>query len=482
MCERDDDYDRGAGEISPRRFREAGRRAIDWIGDYLEKTREYPVLPDLREGGLIAKLPGMMPEEGESFDRIEDDFHRLIVPAVTHWNHPRFFAYFSITGSAPGILGELYSAALNTNGMKWITSPASAELEKVVTGWLRDALGLPGEFYGIVADLASTGTLLSLAVARDRATGFRARREGIGRWGEKLVLYTSRESHMSVEKAAALLGLGLDAVRRIETDSRFQIDTVALEEAISRDRAAGKLPFAVVATAGTTATTSVDPIGKIAEIASREELWLHVDAAYAGPAALLDEKRPLFLGWEKADSIVVNPHKWLFVPLDASLLYFRDPESYRHTFSVVPDYLATEEGADDPMDYGFQLGRRFRALKLWFVFRTYGRRGLMESIRRHIRFARRLAERIDDEPGWERTAPTPFSVVCFRHVGEKTEGDREIRNREILETINSGGIAYLSHAVVGGRYSLRIALGNLRTTGEDVNCVWDELKRIAAQS
>lgn len=470
------------GEIPIARFRAAGKRAIDWIGNYLEKTREYPVVPDCREGDLVAELPAAMPEEGESFEAIDEDFRRLIVPRVTHWNHPRFFAYFSITGSAPGILGELYSAALNTNGMKWITSPASAELEKVTTGWLRDALGLPDSFYGIMADLASTGTLLSLAVARERATRFESRSEGLGRWADKLVFYTSMESHMSVDKAAIMLGLGLRSVRRIKTDSRFQMDMDALRNEIRKDRSDGLLPFAVVATLGTTATTSVDPIGEIAALAREEKLWLHVDAAYAGPAAMLPEKRPLFRGWEMADSVVVNPHKWLFVPIDASVLFFRSPESYRHAFSVVPEYLTTDEGADDPMNYGFQLGRRFRALKLWFVFRTYGRRAMEEKIRHHIELAGRLAERIDAEPGWERMAPVPFSTVCFRYKGNLDDREADSLNRAILEEINQSGTAYLSHTAVDGRFTLRITLGNLRTTGDDVDLVWKCLSEAARRS
>ncbi len=470
------------GEIPIDRFREAGRKAVDWIGDYLEKTRDYPVLPDCREGDLIADLPEGMPEEAESLATIEEDFRKLIVPRVTHWNHPRFFAYFSITGSAPGILGELYTAALNTNGMKWITSPASAELEKVTAGWLRGALGLPDSFYGMIADLASTGTLLSLAVARDSATGFAARNDGLGKWADKLVLYTSIESHVSVDKAAVMLGLGLQSVRRIKTDDQFRMDCEALRSEIAKDRAGGRLPFAVVATAGTTATTSVDPISAIADVALEEKLWLHVDAAYAGPAAMLEEKRPLFQGWERADSLVVNPHKWLFTPIDASLLYFRSPEKYRHAFSSIPEYLATDEGADDPMNYGFQLGRRFRSLKLWFVFRTYGRRVMAERIRFHIELAAKLADRIDREPGWERMAPVPFSTVCFRYKGSRSDQEADRLNRSFLEEINRSGEAYLSHTVIRGRFTIRLTLGNLRTTREDVDQVWKSLRNAARRS
>ncbi len=470
------------GEVPIDRFREAGYRAVDWIGDYLEKTREYAVLPDCAEGDLLARLPEEMPEEGESFEAIEKDFRERIVPAVTHWNHPRFFAYFSITGSAPGILGELYSAALNTNGMKWASCPASVELEKRVLQWLARAVGLPGDFSGIVVDLASTATLLSLAVARERACGFRSRKEGFDAKREKLVLYTSRESHVSVEKAAIVLGLGLDAVHAVDTDDEYRLDPAALSAAIDADRAAGRKPFAVVATLGTTVTTSVDPAGAIADIARREQLWFHVDAAYAGPAAMLPEKRLLFDGWERADSIVFNPHKWLFVPIDASALFFRDPRAWRHAFSVVPDYLASDGDADDPMDYGFQLGRRFRALKLWFVLRTYGRRGLVANIRHHIALAADLAGRIDRSARWERVAPVHFSTVCFRFTGGGEGESSDRANREIFDRLNRSGIAHISRAVVGGRFVLRLTFGNLKTTGADVDEVWRALEEMAGRS
>lgn len=470
------------GEIPMEEFRAAGRRAIEWIGNYLEQTRDYPVVPDCREGDLLAELPSAMPEEGVPLEAIEEDFRRLIVPRVTHWNHPRFFAYFSITGSAPGILGELYSAALNTNGMKWITSPASAELEKATTGWLRGAVGLPGDFSGIMADLASTATLISLAVARDRATDFASRADGLGRWADKLVFYSSEQAHMSVDKAAVLLGLGFRSVRQVAVDSDFRMDAAALRDAIRKDRAGGLIPFAVVATAGTTATTSVDPIEEIAGIAAEENLWLHVDAAYAGAAALLDEKRPLFRGWERADSVVMNPHKWLFVPIDASVLFFRSPESYRHAFSVVPDYLASEEGADDPMNYGFQLGRRFRALKLYFVFRAFGRRGMERTVRRHIDMARRLAGRIDAEPGWARAAPVPFSTICFRYEGVPPAEETDAVNRRILDDVNRSGAAFLSPAVLDGRFNLRLTIGNLRTVESDVEAAWEALREAAGRS
>jgi aromatic-L-amino-acid decarboxylase len=471
--------DRESGDIPVEEFLRAGDRALRWIARYLEETRAYPVRSAGAEGDLLAALPARMPEEGEPLERIEEDFVRLVLPHLTHWNHPRFFAYFAISGSMPGILGEIYSAALNTNAMRWITCPASVELEKRMLRWLARSLGIPDSFSGILADAASTSTLLSLAAAREKATDYDCRRRGLAASGAKLRLYASEEAHLSVEKAAILLGIGLDHVVRIPSDMNYRLDAGALRERVRSDRAAGFLPFAVVATAGTTATTSVDPIPEIAAIAEEEGLWLHVDAAYAGAAALLPEKKDLFRGWEKADTIVVNPHKWLFTPIDASAFFFRDPEALRRAFSVVPEYLRTPDEADNPMDYGFQLGRRFRALKLWFVFRAYGRRGIEDRIRHHIRLARAFADWIDGEEEWERLAPAPFSVVCFRSLGPagkaRTEEALAERNRTLLERVNRSGEAYLSHAALKGRTALRLAVGNIRTTRADVDRVRGKL-------
>lgn len=473
------DHNFEPGDLQGSELLRAGDRALRWVADYLDHTRDYPVMANCKEGAVLDALPDSMPEEGESLETIEEDFRTLLLPAVTHWNHPRFFAYFSISASVPGILGELYSAALNTNGMKWITCPASAELEKGTLRWLRDAFGLPGRFDGILADAASTSTLLSLAVAREKITGFSTRLEGWNACARPLRMYASEEAHSSMEKAAILLGVGLNGVRRVPSDHKYRMDTVRLREMIRADRAEGFLPFAVVATAGTTATNSVDPMEEIADIVEKENLWLHVDAAYAGVATLLAEKRELFSGWERADTIVINPHKWLFTPIDASAFFYRDAEAFRHTFSIVPEYLRTEDDADNPMDYGFQLGRRFRSLKLWFVLRAFGRRGLEERIRCHIDLARRFAGWIDSDPEWERLAPTPFSTVCFRFRGAPgtrfTEEELAAKNAAILKRINESGEAYLSHAVLKGRYALRLAIGNIRTTPEDVERVWSSL-------
>lgn len=471
------------GDLPREEFLRAGERAVRWAAAYLEENRSLPVMPVRREGELLEALPEEMPEEGEALERIEADFRDLVLPGVTHWNHPRFFAYFAISGSAPGVLGELYAAALNTNGMKWITCPASAELEKGTLRWLRNGIGLPGEFEGILADAASTSTLLALTAARERATGFRSRSDGIGPEAGRLRLYASEEAHSSVEKAAILIGVGLRGVRRIPSDQNYRMDVEALRGAIREDRESGRIPFAVVATAGTTAVNAVDPLPEIADTAREEKLWMHVDAAYAGSAAFLPEKRDLFRGWERADTVVVNPHKWLFTPIDASAFFFRDAEALRHTFSLVPEYLRTPGEADEPMDYGFQLGRRFRSLKLWFVLRAFGRRGIEDRLRRHIELARAFADRIDADPEWERLAPAPFSTVCFRHrpSGGEDEARLAERNAAILDRVNRSGEAYISHAVLKGRYALRMAIGHIRTTGGDVDAAWNRLRKEAAR-
>lgn len=452
-------------------FRRVAHQAVDWIADYLENARRYPVLPRLKPGELMDALPGCGPEQGEPYEALLADFERVVLPAVTHWNHPGYLAYFACTGSPPAVLGEMLAAALNTNGIHWLTSPAVVELEQVTLGWLRQWLGLPAEFFGEIFDTASVSSLHALAAAREMADP-EARERG-ARPG--LILYCSEQAHSSIEKGALVLGIGRQHIRKIPVDAEFRMRADALEQAIERDRAAGLRPFCIVATAGTTSTTSVDPLEAIADIAERHDLWLHVDAAYAGAAAMLPEKRPLFRGWERAHSIVVNAHKWLFTPLDLSAFYCRRPDVLRRAFSLTPEYLRT---AEDPrainlMDYGVPLGRRFRALKFWFVLRRMGRQGIIEALRAHIGWAQELARWIDEDSRFERVAPVPFSVVCFR----LRAGDEE--NRQLLERINRSGRFFLSHTELNGRYVLRIAIGNLGTTRQDVREAWELIQRTA---
>ncbi len=451
--------------MTPEEFRRAGHEVVDWIADYLASVRDYPVLARVKPGELAGQLPPSAPEQGEPFDAIMADFRRLILPAVTHWNSPRFMAYFSISGSPPGILGEMLAAALNVNGMLWKSCPAATELEQVTLGWLRQWLGLPEEFFGIIYDTASISTMHAVACAREAADpSSRTRGTPAG-----LTMYTSEQAHSSVEKAAIALGIGHDNVRKIKADAEFRMRPGELAAAIEQDQAAGRKPFCVVATVGTTSTSSVDPVPAIADIAARHGLWLHVDGAYGGIAAIVPECRHVLAGAERADSIVVNPHKWMFTPVDLSAFYTRRPDVLRRAFSLVAEYLRTsdDDRALNLMDYGVQLGRRFRSLKLWFIMRTYGRQGVIAVLRRHLAWARELAGWVADDPRFELAAPAPFSLVCFRYRGSDQD------NQRLLDRVNSSGTAFLSHTVLNGRYVLRLAIGHVAATREDVEQAWE---------
>lgn len=406
-------------------------------------------------------------------DAILDDFESLILPGITHWNHPGFMAYFAITASGPGILGEFLTAALNVNGMLWLTSPAATELEQVTLSWLRQWTGLPENWFGIVYDTASISTMHAIAAAREWADPETRTRGG----SRDLVVYTSEQAHSSIEKAAIAIGIGQQNVRKIPVDSEFRMRPEALSEAIVRDRNAGLRPFCVVAAVGTTSTTSIDPVPAIAEIADQNGLWLHVDAAYAGPAAVVPEFRHILAGVDRAQSLVMNPHKWLFTPVDVSAFYTSRPEILRRAYSLVPEYLqsAGHQRAVNYMDYGVQLGRRFRALKLWFVMRYYGREQIAEFIRQQIGWAQELAEMVDQEPMFERVAPTPLSVVCLRYKGS------DLENQELLDAVNATGRIFLSRTLLNGNVVLRLAIGNLRTTRAHVREAWELLCREAAR-
>lgn len=426
-------------------FREDARDAVEWVARYLEGVRDLPVLAQVEPGAVRSRLPESPPERPEPFSAVLRDLDDVLLPGITHWNHPRFFAYFAISGSEPGILAELITAALNLNAMQWRTSPAATELEELALDWLAQLLGLPREWHGHIEDTASISTLAALTAARE-ATGGRA-------------VVASEQAHSSVDKAARLLGLEL---RKTPVDEVFRLRPEAME----LDGAA-----AVVATVGTTSTTSVDPVPAIAERCAEAGVWLHVDAAYAGSAAVCSELRWALEGCERADSLVVNPHKWLFTPVDCSCLYTSRPDDLRAAFSLVPDYLRTTEEATNLNEYGPALGRRFRALKLWAVLRCYGREGLQRVIREHVRLAELFEGWVRDEAGWELCAPRPFSVVCFRREGLDEENER------ILDAVNASGEVFLSSTRLGGRLVLRLAIGNLRTTEDDVRAAWAALRR-----
>jgi aromatic-L-amino-acid decarboxylase len=480
-------------------FRRRGADVIEWIAEYLATTRDYPVLSRVAPGDLGRQLDASGPERPRAWEAILRDLNEKIMPAMTHWNHPRFFAYFANTGSAPGILGAALATALNPNGMLWRTSPAATELEQRVTHWLAEWLGLGGMPFGIINDTASTSSLVALAAAREAVPAY-DRQLGMRSVGA-LRIYASDQAHSSIDKAAAILGLGLDAVCRVPTRDDYAMDAGALAAAIRADQRQGVTPMCVVATAGTTSTTSIDPVAEIAAVCSAEEVWLHVDAAYGGSAAVVPEMRPRFAGWETADSVVINPHKSLFTPMCCSVLYSHRPADIREAFSLVPEYLRSDVGdgrhdsqADAPLDYmnyGVQLGRPFRALTLWMVLSTYGRETLEELVRSHIGYAAELASLIDAHADFERLAPTPLSTVCFRYrKGAGPTGDGcelaavvddkwAAANEALMQRVNEDGMTFLSHTRLRGRMTLRLAIGNLRTTRADVIGAWELLQDLA---
>ncbi|HEU0237183.1 MAG TPA: pyridoxal-dependent decarboxylase [Candidatus Limnocylindrales bacterium] len=495
--DRDDQLDEaqrdGLTDMDPESFRAAAHAAVDAMADYLAAVDRYPVFPTVEPGQLRPLFPASPPELPESIERILDDYRRLVEPNVTHWQHPGFLAYFATTASGPGIIGEMLTAAIGSNAMLWRTSPVATELEGVVVDWLRQGLGLPAEFDGLITDTASTSTLLALAAARE-AAGLDAATSGLAGRGDGFGpprVYASAEAHSSIEKACMTLGIGRAGLVKIPINDRFEMQADELARAIAADRAAGFRPIAVVATIGTTSSTSVDPVGAIADVAEREGLWLHVDAAYAGAVALLPDARAPFAGWERADSVVVNPHKWLFVPLDASLLLTRRMPVLRDAFSLVPEYLRTldrETPVRDYNEYTPQLGRRFRALKLWIHLRWFGLEGLRRRIRAHVALAREFSDWVDADPDWERLAPVPFSTICFRHRPASLAGREDEpsvhaaldeRNARLMEAVNRTGEVFLSHTRLADRFAIRLAIGNLRTEAKHVGRAWELLHREA---
>ena len=459
-------------------FRAQAHRLADWIADYLEHPERFPVLSRVQPGEIRNALPSAAPEHGESFDAIFADFERVIVPGLTHWNHPGFFAYFAITASAPGILAEFLSAALNQQAMLWRTSPAATELEEVTLTWLRTLIGLPSGFEGVIYDTASIATLHALAAAREAAVpDVRARGLAGGSHRADVRVYCGEHAHSSVDKAVILLGLGHDSLVRVSADAEFRMRPDRLAAAIAADRAAGRIPMAVIATVGSTSSTSIDPVQEIAGICARERIWLHVDAAYAGVAAMVPGYEWILRGADVADSLVVNPHKWLFTPFDLSVLYCRRMPVLRQAFALTPEYLKTAEGdagVRNLMDTGIQLGRRFRALKLWMTLRHFGANGLRAALAEHMRLARTFAAWVDASERFERAAPVPFSVVCFR-----LRNGSDDEHARLLDTVNASGEVFLSHTRLDGRYVLRLAIGNLETREAHVRRAWDLLNSAA---
>ena len=471
------------GDMPPEEFRRFGHQVVDWMADYFQQPERYPVLPDVKPGALVDRLPKSAPDSGESMERILADFETEILPHVTHWNHPGFMGYFATTGSGPGVLAETLTAGLNMIGLLWKTSPALTELEQVTLRWLAQWLGLPRNWFGMTLGGASTATLHAVIAAREEAYRI-DRAKGHASDPNRMTLYASEQAHSSVEKAMLVLGLGRENCRKIAVDGEFRMLPDALEAAIERDQGAGLLPFSVVATVGTTSTSSVDPVPRIADVASRHSLWLHVDAAYAGAAAAVPEKRHILDGCDRADSFLVNPHKWLFTPMDLTAFYTRRPEVLRRAMSLVPEYLRSREDprAVNFMEYSLPLGRRFRALKLWFVMRYFGRDGVVANLREHIRLAQLFAGWVDERPDFERMAPTPFSLVCFRYRPSGVDASQlDSLNQRLLEAINAGGEFFLSHTKLNDQLVLRVAIGNLRTTEAHVAGLWRLILKQAAR-
>ena len=461
-------------------FRRSGHELVDWIADYRARIEEFPVLSRAEPGELRRALPERAPEQGESFDAILADLDRLIVPGLTHWQSPNFFAFFPANASPPSVLGDLLSAGLGVQGMIWATSPACTELETHVLDWLVDMLGLP-EFFksssdggGVIQDSASAGALCALLAARERATNFESNRDGVG---SPLTVYTSTQAHSSVTKAVKIAGIGENNLRLIEVDADFAMNPAALEKRIYEDRASALTPIFVCATVGTTSSTAVDPILRIGKICRDENVWLHVDAAHAGTATLCPELRYLNAGLEHADSYAFNPHKWMFTGFDCSALYVKSRKALIDTLSILPEYLrnqATESGAViDYRDWQIPLGRRLRALKLWFVIRHYGVEGLRHHIRRHIELAQQFASWVKADERFELTAPVPLNLVCFRHRG----GDDV--NENLMNALNASGKIYLTHTRLDGRFVLRMAIGQTETEQEHVERAWDLIREFA---
>lgn len=471
-------------DMDPQAFRTHGKLMVEWIATYLDQVGTYPVLAQIAPGDIRRSLPDHPPLQPEPMEAILADVKRVLLPGITHWNAPGFLAYFGITASGPGILGEMLMAALNVNAMLWRTSPAATELEQVTLDWLRQLLGLPHPLFGLMHESASSGVLCALAAARQAIPNAHIRELGMAGRADLAPLryYASQEAHSSVEKAGIVLGLGQAGLHKIGIDSALRMDVAELEQAIQADLVAGLQPFAVVATVGTTSTTSIDPVPQIADLCDRYGLWLHVDASYGGCAAVDPDMQWVLSGCERADTLIVNPYKWLFVPLDGSVFYTRRPEVVKAAFSLVPDYLSNAESRSDEvpnlMDYSVALSRRFRALKLWMVMRYFGQQGLAARLREHRRLAQLLAEWVDASADIERLAPTLFSVVCVRAhpVGMDDEGQLDALNERIMNRINAGGRFFLSHTRVHGRFTIRIAIGNLRTTEQHVRDVWCALQ------
>ncbi len=469
-------------DLSQNDFEKLANNFTKYISDYLENISEKDVLPQIKPGWLKSQFSEFPPTQGESLENILKEIDEKIIPAMTHWNHPKFMAYFNSTASSAGVLGEYLAAAFNTNAMVWKSSPASTELEEAMLLWYKNLLGLPYFFDAIIYDTASISSLHAIACAREKAYPQIIRNEGLSGNSKipKMRIYVSEEAHSSIEKSAITLGIGIQNVRKIPTDNNFSMIPKELQKAIEEDRNNGFLPIAVVATVGTTSTTSIDPVDKIGEITQKENIWLHIDAAYGGSALVTSEMQYIKNGWEFADSIVINPHKWMFIPIDLSVLFIRDKKILKQAFSIIPEYLKTEvdDIATNFMDYGIQLGRRFRSLKLWFTIKYYGKSGLERIISNHLQLAKKLKKIIEQDERFEILAPVHFSTLCFRAKNPYNENKITTNqfNQELIDLINNTKKVFLSHTNVKNQFMIRIVISGLKTTENDVFEVWEIIK------
>jgi aromatic-L-amino-acid decarboxylase len=464
-------------------FKIQAHKFVDWIADYYNDIDKYPVRPAIEPYRIYESLPVKPPESGEPVDKIFEEFKKIILPGMTHWQSPNFFAYFPANSSFPSLLAEMLTAALGAQCMKWETSPAATELEEAVMNWLKKMTGLPENFHGVIQDTASTSTLCALLTAREQKTGFRINDEGF-KTADVFRVYCSAEAHSSVDKAVKIAGFGIKNLVRIETDKEYRLMATGLEKMIKKDIDQGKKPLCVVATLGTTSSTATDPVKEIGNICKKYDVWLHIDAAYAGSALILPEYRGLIKGIELADSFVFNPHKWLFTNFDCSAYFVKDKKALVNTFQVVPEYLKSADygRVNDYCDWGIQLGRRFRALKLWFVIRSFGIKGLQEKLRKHIFLARYVEEKVRSDNNFELLAPVNFNLICFRFKPAKVTDIEELNelNMKLLQKINNTGKIYLSHTILKGVYTLRMVTGQTNTEQMHVDRAWKIIQEQAA--
>ncbi len=465
-------------------FRTHAHELVDWMADYLETVEQYPVKSSVEPGAILAKLPDHPPDKGELFPEIFSDFQQIILPGMTHWQHPSFFAYFPANSSPPSLLAEMLTATLGAQCMVWETSPAAAELEERMMQWLAVMIGIPRNFAGVIQDTASTATLCAILTAREKASRFQTNQHGLT--GQPRAIYASSQTHSSIEKAVKIAGLGKEAMHLVPVDPAYAMQPQALETAIREDIEKGIQPLCVVATIGTTGSTAIDPLKAIGEICQRYEVWLHVDAAFAGSALILPEKRWMIDGIESIDSFVFNPHKWLFTNFDCSAYFVKDKDALIKTFEILPEYLKTERDrlVNNYRDWGIQLGRRFRALKLWFVIRTYGVHGLQEKLRHHLRLAAAFAEKITAHPDFELLAPVPLNLVCFRYRPADVSFSEEKLNRlnaRLLKKCNETGKMYFTHTVLNGVYTLRMVIGQTYVEQRHVDAAWSLIQEKAQE-